>query len=157
MNSRRARSLADYSRAARRRKLALLIPALVLAIATGVALRKLPNLYESTASMEITPSKIDGGTDLTGRLNGFRQHVTSREALEAVISTCKRQFEDGRVQVLRADVKKFLKGKANPEENAFLRPGDTVVVHGSLFKTFTKLSSVVGVTSLVTFMSRGGR
>ncbi|MEK6286608.1 MAG: polysaccharide biosynthesis/export family protein [Acidobacteriota bacterium] len=68
-----------------------------------------------------------------------------------------RQFEDGRVQVLRADVKKILKGKANPEENAFLRPGDTVVVHGNLFKTFTKLSSVVGVTSLVTFLSRGAR
>src|SRR4030095_11439917 len=68
-----------------------------------------------------------------------------------------RQFEDGRVQVLTADVKKILKGKASPEENAFLRPGDTVVVHGSLFKTITKLSSVVGVTSLVTFLSRGGR
>lgn len=68
-----------------------------------------------------------------------------------------RQFEDGRVQLLRADVKKILKGKANPEENAFLRPGDTVVVHGNLFKTVTKLSSVVGVTSLVTFLSRGGR
>jgi polysaccharide biosynthesis/export protein len=66
-----------------------------------------------------------------------------------------RQFEDGRVQVLRADVKKILKGKANPEENAFLRPGDTVVVHGNLFKTVTKLSAMVGVTSLVTFMSRG--
>jgi polysaccharide biosynthesis/export protein len=68
-----------------------------------------------------------------------------------------RQYEDGRVQVLRVDMKKILKGKANPEENAFLRPGDTVVVHGNLFKTFTKLSSVVGVTSLVTFLSRGGR
>jgi polysaccharide biosynthesis/export protein len=68
-----------------------------------------------------------------------------------------RQFEDGRVQMLTADVKKILKGKASPEENAFLRPGDTVVVHGNLFKTITKLSSVVGVTSLVTFLSRGGR
>jgi polysaccharide export outer membrane protein len=66
-----------------------------------------------------------------------------------------RQFEDGRVQVLKADVKKILKGKASPEENAFLRPGDTVVVHGNLFKTVTKLSAMVGVTSLVTFMSRG--
>ena len=66
-----------------------------------------------------------------------------------------RQFEDGRVQVLKADVKKILKGKASPEENAFLRPGDTVVVHGNLFKAVTKLSAMVGVTSLVTFMSRG--
>jgi polysaccharide export outer membrane protein len=68
-----------------------------------------------------------------------------------------RQFEDGRVQVLKADVKKILKGKANPEENAFLRPGDTVIVHGNLFKTVTKFSAMMGVTSLVTFLSRGGR
>jgi polysaccharide export outer membrane protein len=68
-----------------------------------------------------------------------------------------RQFEDGRVQVLRADIKKILRGKANPEENAYLRPGDTIVVHGNLFKTVTKISSMVGVTSLVTFLTRGGR
>lgn len=68
-----------------------------------------------------------------------------------------RQYEDGRVQVLTADMKKILKGKANPEENAYLRSGDTVIVHGNLFKTITKLSSVVGVTSLVTFLTRGGR
>jgi polysaccharide export outer membrane protein len=68
-----------------------------------------------------------------------------------------RQFEDGRVQVLNADVKKILKGKANPEENAFLRPGDTVIVHGNLFKTVTKISSMLGVTTLVSFLARGGR
>ncbi len=68
-----------------------------------------------------------------------------------------RQFEDGRVQVLRADVKKILKGKANPEENAYLRPGDTVIVHGNLFKSMLKLSNVVGVTTLATFLTRGGR
>jgi polysaccharide biosynthesis/export protein len=68
-----------------------------------------------------------------------------------------RQYEDGRVQVITADVKKILKGKANPEENFYLRAGDTVIVHGNLFKTLTKLSNVVGVTTLVTFLSRGGR
>ncbi|HJQ23222.1 MAG TPA: polysaccharide biosynthesis/export family protein [Blastocatellia bacterium] len=68
-----------------------------------------------------------------------------------------RQFEDGRVQVMSADVKKILKGKANPEENLYLRAGDTVIVHGNLFKTLTKVSNLVGVTSLVTFLSRGGR
>jgi len=68
-----------------------------------------------------------------------------------------RQFEDGRVQMLTADMKKILKGKASPEENAFLCPGDTVGVHGNLFKTINKISSLVGVTSLVTFLSHGGR
>ena len=66
-----------------------------------------------------------------------------------------RQFEDGRVQMLTADVKKILKGKASPEENAFLRPGDTLIVHGNLFKMMTKVSSLVGITSLVTLISSG--
>ena len=68
-----------------------------------------------------------------------------------------RQYEDGRVQMLTADVKKILKGKANPEENMYLRAGDTVIVHGNLFKTLGKVSSLVGVTTLVTFLGRGGR
>jgi polysaccharide export outer membrane protein len=68
-----------------------------------------------------------------------------------------RQYEDGRVQILGADMKKILSGKANPEENGYLRPGDTVIVHGNLFKLITKISSMVGVTTLVTFLSRGGR
>jgi len=68
-----------------------------------------------------------------------------------------RQYEDGRVQVISADIKKILKGKASSEENAYLRSGDTVIVHGNLFKTITKVSSLVGVTSLVSFMTRGGR
>lgn len=68
-----------------------------------------------------------------------------------------RQFEDGRVQVLKADLKKILKGKANPEENAFLRPGDTLIVHGNLFKAVTKVSNMLGVTTLVSFLARGGK
>ncbi|HKP85845.1 MAG TPA: polysaccharide biosynthesis/export family protein [Blastocatellia bacterium] len=68
-----------------------------------------------------------------------------------------RQYEDGRAQVLAVDVKKILKGKANPEENAYLRSGDTVIVHGNLFKKIGKVSSVVGITTLVTFLTRGGR
>ena len=68
-----------------------------------------------------------------------------------------RQYEDGRVQMMTADVKKILKGKANPEENAYLRAGDTIIVHGNLFKKVTKISSMIGVTSLFTFLVRGGR
>jgi protein tyrosine kinase modulator len=86
MNSRRTRSLADYLRAARRRKLVLFIPTLVLAVSSGVALKTLPNLYESTAGLTIVQAKTDGGADLAGRLNEFRQNVTTREVLEEIIS-----------------------------------------------------------------------
>lgn len=68
-----------------------------------------------------------------------------------------RQYEDGRVQMLTVDMKKILKGKANPEENAFLRAGDTVIVHGNLFKKMGKVTSVVGLTTLFTFLTAGGR
>jgi polysaccharide biosynthesis/export protein len=68
-----------------------------------------------------------------------------------------RQYDDGRVQMLSVDVKKILKGKASPEENAYLRSGDTVIVHGNLFKKIGKVTAMMGVTGLVTFMTRGGR
>jgi polysaccharide export outer membrane protein len=66
-----------------------------------------------------------------------------------------RQYEDGRVQVLKADVKKILKGKASPEENLFLRSGDTVIVHGNIFKTVGRIGSFVGLASFAAFMARG--
>jgi polysaccharide export outer membrane protein len=68
-----------------------------------------------------------------------------------------RQFEDGRVQVLKVNVKKILQGKASPEENAYLRTGDTIIVHGNLYKAIGKFSSVIGLTSFVSFLARGGR
>jgi len=66
-----------------------------------------------------------------------------------------RQYEDGRVQVLRADMKKILKGKASPEENLYLRSGDTVIVHGNMFKTLGKITAFVGLASFVSFMAHG--
>ena len=68
-----------------------------------------------------------------------------------------RQYEDGRVQMLAVNVKRILEGKAGAEENLYLRAGDTVIVHGNLFKKITKISSLVGVTTFITFLTRGGR
>jgi polysaccharide export outer membrane protein len=68
-----------------------------------------------------------------------------------------RQYEDGRVQMLAVNVKKILEGKAGAEENVYLRAGDTVIVHGNLFKKITKISSLVGVTTFISFLTRGGR
>ena len=68
-----------------------------------------------------------------------------------------RQYEDGRVQMMTIDVKKILKGKASPEENAYLRAGDTIVVHGNTFKKIGKITSVLGVANFISFVTRGGR
>ena len=66
-----------------------------------------------------------------------------------------RQFEDGRVQILAVDLKRILKGKASPEDNLYLRAGDTIIVHGNLFKTVQKIGTLVGLTTLVTFVTNG--
>jgi polysaccharide export outer membrane protein len=68
-----------------------------------------------------------------------------------------RQYEDGRVEMVTTNVKKILKGKADPEENAYLRTGDTIIVHGNLYKKIGKISGLVGMTSFITFLTSGGR
>lgn len=84
MNSQRPRSLADYSRAAWRRKLVIVAPVLVLAGAAALALRELPSVYKSTARMRI--ASTDAASDLSMRLNEFRQQLNSRETLEELIT-----------------------------------------------------------------------
>lgn len=83
MTARRPRKLADYVSAARRRQFALLIPMLILAFAAGAALREQPNLYESSARLLL---QSHGGLDLSGRIDEFRRHITTRDALEAIAS-----------------------------------------------------------------------
>lgn len=68
-----------------------------------------------------------------------------------------RQREDGRVQVMQINVKRILQGKAGSEENLALESGDTIVVHGNLFKKIGKVSSMLGITGFVSFLARGGR
>src|ERR1700730_10569549 len=82
--SRRPRSLADYFRAASRQKLVLLAPGLILAIATGIALANLPNLYKSSAVLALTSKS--GQSDLASRLGELRERVTDREVLASFVN-----------------------------------------------------------------------
>jgi polysaccharide export outer membrane protein len=67
-----------------------------------------------------------------------------------------RHYEDGRIQLLSVNIKNVLKGKGGPEDNPYLRAGDTIIVHGNLFKKATRISSLMGIGSFITFLS-GGR
>jgi polysaccharide biosynthesis/export protein len=67
-----------------------------------------------------------------------------------------RQPLDGNKQLIEVDVKKIFEGKAKPEENIALQAGDTVIVRGNAMKTLTKITSVTGLASLLTFLSIGG-
>jgi polysaccharide export outer membrane protein len=66
-----------------------------------------------------------------------------------------RQYQDGRTQILKANVKNILKGKANPEDNLYLQAGDTIVVHGNLIKKIGTVSSLLGIGTFATFVARG--
>ncbi len=67
-----------------------------------------------------------------------------------------RQPVDGNKQLIEVNVKKILQNKADPAENIALQAGDTVIVHGNAMKTLTKITSVTGLASLLTFLSIGG-
>ena len=115
-SSRRARSLADYFRAARRQKLVLLAPALILAIATGIALAKLPKLYKSSAVLAMTGKS--GQSDLASRLGELREQVTGREVLETFVNnqTLHEPLDDA-ISQIRAGV--ALKADTSREPGAF--------------------------------------
>ncbi len=118
MNSRRPRSLADYCRAARRRKLTLIIPTLVLAIATAITLRDLPNLYESTVRMRLTSLRTNGASDVSLHLHEFREFLTSPEILATLIGVNRLSAESSESVISRMRgriaVEPDAKGEAQP-------------------------------------------
>jgi succinoglycan biosynthesis transport protein ExoP len=104
MDSIRPRNLTEYLDALRRHKLAILVPALVVMIASAIAIKKLPNIYESSTFIMVeSPQGNDRSNentlpDLSQRLGNIRQQVTSRSRLESVIkkfSLFDKQLEKG--------------------------------------------------------------
>ena len=114
--SRRPRSLADYFRAASRQKLVLLAPGLILAIATGIALANLPNLYKSSAVLALTSKS--GQSDLASRLGELRERVTDREVLASFVNnqTLHEPIDDV-ISQIRAGI--TLKADVSREPGAF--------------------------------------
>lgn len=89
--------------------------------------------------------------DAIGAAGGFA--VTGSQDNVEVI----RQSADGSVQTKRVNVKLILKGKAKPDENIALQPGDLVVVHGNFTKTLGKITAIAGFGSLTSFITLGSR
>lgn len=67
--------------------------------------------------------------------------------------TVLRQPLDGNKQMIEVNVKEILKGKGKPEENIALQAGDTVIVRGNAMKTLSKISTVTGFASLLSFIA----
>jgi uncharacterized protein involved in exopolysaccharide biosynthesis len=115
MNSPRPRTLAKYARAFKRRKLAILLSAVTFAVAAGICINRLPDIYESqsvVAAESIADAARRTTADLTDRLNWLKQRVSDREQLEALISSrglYKDSSENGgriedRVSRMRSDI-----------------------------------------------------
>ncbi|MEW6209974.1 MAG: GNVR domain-containing protein [Acidobacteriota bacterium] len=90
MDSIRPRNLADYLRIARRRTPLIVITALVVTLASVVAIKRLPNLYESSTFIIVESPKGEGtgertSLDLSRRLTTIHEQVTSRTRLEEII------------------------------------------------------------------------
>jgi polysaccharide export outer membrane protein len=101
-----------------------------------------PGILIMTRPMTVTDAIVEAGgiTDL-GKKSGV---------------TVLRQPLDGNKQLITVNVKRIFEGKAKPEENIALQAGDTVIVHGNTMKTLTKITSVTGLASLLSFLAIGG-
>ena len=92
-NEFRQRGLDEYAALLWRQKLAILLPLLAVTIAVGYVVMKLPSLYESRASLKITPPTIStkvvqsiSDDDVSQRLNSIGEEVKSRTSLEPMIA-----------------------------------------------------------------------
>ena len=95
MNSPRPRTLTDYIRAAHRRKSIIVVTALVFSLAAGLALKRVANIYESSASIIIQTSSP---TDPARRASALQQQARNNARLEAIIAghdLFKRETEKG--------------------------------------------------------------
>lgn len=66
-----------------------------------------------------------------------------------------RQSPDGRREPKRFNLKRVLDGKATPEENITLQPGDIVYVHGNMMKKINTVTSLAGFGGFLTFIQLG--
>jgi polysaccharide biosynthesis/export protein len=101
-----------------------------------------PGIFIMTRPMTVVDAIIEAGG------------ITDMGKKSAV--TVLRQPLDGNKQLITVNVKRIFEAKAKPEDNIALQAGDTVIVHGNTMKTLTKITSVTGLASLLSFLAIGG-
>ncbi|MFL6274416.1 MAG: hypothetical protein ACJ74G_04330 [Blastocatellia bacterium] len=79
----RPRTLSEYLRAARLRKLLVITTALVFAAAAGLALKRQSNLYEAATTITVE-AKASEAADPSRRLTSIQQQLIARPRLEAL-------------------------------------------------------------------------
>lgn len=93
MASFRIRTPAEYARLLWHRRYFVLVPAVIVSAALGLAVRRLPNVYESKTVIIVDPPKVSTSyvqpvnqIDLNSRLSTIQKQVTSRTELQRLIS-----------------------------------------------------------------------
>lgn len=93
MASFRIRTPAEYAKLLWHRRYYVLVPAIIVALALGIAVRKLPNVYESKTVIIVDPPKVSTNyvqpvnqIDLNSRLSTIQKQVTSRTELQRIIT-----------------------------------------------------------------------
>ncbi|HJQ68584.1 MAG TPA: hypothetical protein VKA70_06415 [Blastocatellia bacterium] len=87
MTSPRPHSPFKFIHIARRHALLILIPAIIVITSSAIAIKQLPDLYESSARLTIEPAS--GSTpqaEPSRRLGALRQQITNRASIEELIS-----------------------------------------------------------------------
>ncbi|HEX8090500.1 MAG TPA: hypothetical protein VF762_16695 [Blastocatellia bacterium] len=121
MNPPRPRTLTDYVRAARRHISIVIVTAIVFGVAAGVALERVPDIYESSASIIIeTPSPVEPGR----RASALRQQARDLARLEALI---------GRLALFKQEIEK---GERTDELASQVRAGISVTEDSNLENQF---------------------
>ncbi|MFN8001009.1 MAG: hypothetical protein U0X75_08355 [Acidobacteriota bacterium] len=93
MASFRIRTPAEYLQLLWRRRIFVLVPAVIVTSALAYAVSQLPNIYESTTVIIVDPPKVSSNyvqpvnqIDLNSRLNSIQKQVTSRTELQRIIN-----------------------------------------------------------------------
>lgn len=88
----RQRTPAEYAKIAWQRKWLILLPAIAVATSVGYVVYRLPNVYESSTLIVVTPSTLPTSVvpnvtedTITRQLSGITQVVTSRSSLEPLV------------------------------------------------------------------------
>ncbi|MDQ3755368.1 MAG: Wzz/FepE/Etk N-terminal domain-containing protein, partial [Acidobacteriota bacterium] len=88
----RQRTPSEYAKILWRRKWLIILPTIAIALAVAWAVRRLPDVYESTTLLTVRPAIISPSvvpqlseSDLTMRINNIGQAVVSRSSLQPLI------------------------------------------------------------------------
>ena len=88
----RQRKIGEYARIALRRKWMIILPTIVVGLAIGYVVFRLPDLYESSTLIVVKPSTLPNSVvpmvsdeTLTRELAGISQVVTSRSSLQPLV------------------------------------------------------------------------